>query len=82
MSKYVTIRVVSDDTGNPMSGSLVGVWVHQALASGLKEEKYTNSSGEASFDLDVDSGAEITIYVDHSEKASRQPIRGQHTVYA
>ena len=76
--RYVSVRVV-DSGGRPQRDVRVGIEVHQFLASGVKTE-YTNSDGVAQFSLDVDDGAEITVYANGNEKVRRGSIRSEYTV--
>lgn len=76
--KYVSVRVV-DSGGRPLRDSRVGIEVHQFLAGGMKSE-HTNSDGLCEFQLDVDKGAEITIYVDGNLKVSRGSIKSDYKV--
>ena len=77
--KYVKVRVVNSN-GSPQSGSRVAIHVSQFAASGSVPEKYTDSSGEASFSLDIDNSAEITVYVEGKEKVEKGPIRSEYTI--
>ncbi len=56
----------------------MSVWVYQFLASGSVGEKYTDSNGEVEFDLDLDSGAEISISVNGTERSPRAAPRGEY----
>ncbi len=76
--KNVLVRVY-DGGGKPAHNARVSLWVYQFAASGSKE-KYTNSDGEAEFDLDIDEGAEISISVNSSEKISRGSVKGSYRV--
>ena len=77
--RYVSVRVVNS-SGQPSHGTRVALDVHQAFASGMKAE-YTNSEGGlAEFTLDVDDGAEITVYAEGNEKVKRGSIRSSYTV--
>ena len=78
--RYVSVRVV-DSSGRPQRDTRVGIEVHQFAAGGVKTE-YTNSDGLAEFELDVDEGAEITVYVNGSEKVRRGSIRSEYKVSA
>ncbi len=75
----VLVRVYSS-SGRPVSGARVNVYVYQFLAYGYVPEQYTDSDGEAEFDLDVDNGAEISISVDGSERVGRGRIRGSYRI--
>ena len=77
--KYVTV-IVTDSAGNPLPQVRVAIFICQFAASGMKEAEYTNSAGEADFRLDVDTNAEIEIYVDGNVAVPRGPIRGEYIV--
>ena len=74
----VLVRVYNS-SGSPAQGIKVDLWIYQFLASGGKEG-YTDSDGEVEFDLDIDSGAEISISVDGSERVSRGAVRGSYRI--
>lgn len=76
--RNVLVRVFKSD-GRPAQGERVSIWVSQFLASGVKEQQ-TNSDGEAEFNLDIDSGAEISISVNSSEKVSRGSVKGSYRI--
>ena len=77
--KYVTVRVVNS-SGSPVSNAKVSVYVHQFLAEGMKNPEYTNSDGEAEITLDIDDGAQISIYVNGSERVGRGNVRATYTI--
>lgn len=77
--RYMTVRVV-DASGKPRSNTRVGIYIHQALASGMADTVYTDSNGEADFTLDVDEYAEIGVYVDGNEKIRREKIKATYHV--
>lgn len=77
--KYATVRVV-DSGGRPQSNAKVSVYVHQFAAEGMKDAQYTNSDGETDFKLDIDDGAQISIYVNGSEKVGRGSVRSEYKV--
>jgi hypothetical protein len=76
--RYISVRVV-DSTGRPKYYSRVVLEINQFLANGVKEA-HTDGDGLAQFQLDVDDGAEITVYVDGTESISRGPIRADYKV--
>ncbi len=77
--QYMTVRVV-DGSGRPQHNAKVSVYISQTLASGMKDPEYTNSDGEAEFRLDVDTGAQITIYVNGNEKISNTSVKSEFKV--
>ena len=77
--RSVLVRVF-DAGGRPVSGARVVVWVYQFLAGGAVPEQYTNSSGEAEFNLNVDASAEISIRVNGTDKILRGAIQGSYRV--
>lgn len=76
---YTMVRIV-DSGGRPQSGIKVSIFVSQFLASGFRPEQYTNTDGEAEFSLDIDNGAELTIYANGQEKISKGPVRADYRV--
>ena len=64
MARHMTVRVV-DGTGRPKKGARVGVYIHRFMASGFKDNQYTDSNGDAEFELSDDS--RVTLDVDGSE---------------
>jgi len=79
--RYVTVRVV-DSGGRPRSGVRVALYVYQFAASGMKDPQWTDSNGEADFTLDIDEGAEISVYVDGQERVGRGRVRAEYKVVA
>lgn len=81
--RYVTVRVV-DSSGKPQHNACVGIYVSQFAASGMKEDSYTDSNGEAEFRLDIDTYAKIGIYVNGNEKVSNSEVRSEFkiTIYS
>jgi hypothetical protein len=77
--RNVLVRVY-DSGGRPVSNARIGIEVHQFLAGGVLPYKYTNSNGEAEFDMDIDQSAEITIYVNGTEKVRRGSIQGLYRI--
>ena len=80
MKRSVQVRV-RNSGGQPISSVRVGIEVHQFAAGGFMPNEHTDSSGEAVFNLDTDTSAEITIYVDGQPKTKRGYIEGQYTIY-
>ena len=79
MSKNILVRVYNS-SGGPVSGARVSIMLYQTLAGGMLPDNYTNSSGEAEFNADADSGAEAEIYVNGDKKVSRGSIRGDYRI--
>lgn len=46
----------------------------------MKGPEYTNSDGEANFSLDIDDGAEITVYVNGNAKVGRGSVRSEYKI--
>lgn len=76
--RYISVRVV-DSSGKPVYYAKVTLWIYQFMASGSKE-KYTDHEGLAEFDEDLDSGAEVSISVNGSEKVKRSSIKAEYKV--
>lgn len=74
--RNVLVRVY-DSSGRPAYYAKVVMNIYQFAAGGQKEA-YTNSNGEAEFDLDVDNFAEIAISVNGNEKYRRGRIEGSY----
>ena len=75
----IMVRVVGSD-GRPRSSERVSVYVYQFGASGMKEAVYTDSDGEADFDLDIDTHGEISIYVNGNEKVGRGSVKSEYRI--
>ena len=76
--RNVLVRVF-DGNGRPAQKERVSIWVYQFLAGGVKEQQ-TDSNGEAEFNLDIDSGAEISISVNSKECVSRGSVKGSYRI--
>ncbi len=77
--KHTTILVV-DGGGRPQSNARVALEIHQFAAGGMKGPEMTGSDGRADFSLDIDDGAQITVYVDGKEKVGRGRVRSEYKV--
>ena len=77
--RNVTVHVKWGN-GEHQSNARVALWIYQFVASGMTGAEYTNSNGEAYFRLDVDSGAEVSVYVERQERIIRRPIREDYYV--
>lgn len=55
-----TIRVHVNNAG---SGTKVSLFIYQTVASGMTSPEYTNSEGDAYFDVDTDQYAQAEVYV-------------------
>lgn len=67
--------------GKPSHGARVSVQIHQFMAGGFTPDQNTDTEGIASFALDIDSGAEITVYVNGQPKTHRGSPHGQYQIY-
>lgn len=76
--KYTTVRVV-DSGGRPQSGAKVSIYIHQFAAEGMKGPQYTNPDGKADFSLDIDDSAQISVYVNGTEKSGRGSVQSEYT---
>lgn len=76
--KNVLVRVF-DGNGKPTQNARVNIHVYQFLASGQREQ-YTDSNGEAEFDLNIDDGAEISIGVNSTERVRRGSVKGSYRI--
>lgn len=74
--RNVLVRVF-DSGGRPVSNARIGIGTF-GIDSGVLPNKYTNSNGEAEFDLD--EWGDINIYVNGDEKVSRGPIQGSYRI--
>lgn len=70
---------VFDGSGRPAQNERVSIWVYQFLAGGVKEQQ-TDSNGEAEFNLDIDSGAEISVNVNSKEYVKRGSVKDGYRV--
>ncbi|HWD38190.1 MAG TPA: hypothetical protein VG944_05025, partial [Fimbriimonas sp.] len=78
--RFVSVRVIGSD-GRAVKDARVSIEIHQFMAGGFTPEQRTDSSGETSFDIDADSGAECTVYVNGHAQVKRGSIQGQYKVY-
>ena len=74
--RNVLVRVF-DSGGRPVSNARIGIGTF-GINSGVLPNEYTNSSGEAEFD--VDEYGDINIYVNGNEKVRRGPIQGSYRI--
>lgn len=69
----VTVKVVSKSSGNPVKGKKVAL----GMSSGVTHGEWTNSDGEAHFDVKPNHGK---VYVDGSKKHEGH-LSGRVVVY-
>ena len=73
----VTVKVVYQSTGKPAEGRKVALYVSSFLASGVTDTEYTDSNGEAHFDVVSTDGE---VYVDGSTKHKGR-LAGRVVIY-
>jgi len=73
----VTVKVVYQSTGKPAKDRKVALYVSKFLASGVTNSEYTDSNGEAHFDVESTDGE---VYVDGSTKHKGR-LAGRVVVY-
>lgn len=73
----LTVKVVYKNSGKDAEGKKVALYVSRFMASGVTRGEWTDSRGEAHFDVDSCEGE---IYVDGSTKYKGR-ISGRHVVY-
>lgn len=73
----VTVKVVYEKSGKPAEGKKVALYVSRFLASGVTSGEWTDSRGEAHFDIEPCSGK---VYVDGSTKYDGH-LSGRMVVY-
>lgn len=61
----ITIKVCSKSSGNPVKGKKVAIGVNSLLSGGVTKGEYTDSSGEAHFDIKPCNGK---VFIDGSTK--------------
>jgi 5-hydroxyisourate hydrolase-like protein (transthyretin family) len=52
----VTVRVIHQSSGKPAEGEKVSLYVSRFMASGVTDPEYTDSNGEAHFDVESTDG--------------------------
>jgi 5-hydroxyisourate hydrolase-like protein (transthyretin family) len=73
----VIVKVVYQSTGKPAKDRKVALYVSKFLASGVTNSEYTDSNGEAHFDVESTDGE---VYVDGSTKHKGR-LAGRVVVY-
>lgn len=73
----VTVKVVYKSSGKPAEGKKVALYVSRFLASGVTDSQWTDSDGEAHFDVESTDGE---VYVDGSTKHKGR-LAGRVVVY-
>ncbi len=67
----VTVKVVDKHKGQPVKGARVSLYISGFLTGGVTQARYTDDSGEASFDYDSAS----IVYV-NGQEAKKGSLRG------
>jgi len=73
----VTVKVVYKSTGKPAEGRKVALYVSRFLASGVTDTEWTDSDGEAHFDVESTEGE---VYVDGTSRHKGR-LAGRVVVY-
>lgn len=73
----ITIKVVSQSSGNPVKNSKVTLGFDGLFTGGTTDSQYTDSNGEAHFDTEPRKG---TVYVDGRDKHNGH-LSGRVVVY-
>lgn len=73
----VTVKVVSQSSGKPAEGKKVSLYVSKFFESGVTPPQYTDSNGEAHFDIESTDGE---VYVDGSTKHKGR-LAGRVVIY-
>jgi hypothetical protein len=73
----VTVKVIYESSGKPAENRKVALYVSRFLASGVTDTEWTDSRGEAHFDIEPCDGE---IYVDGSTKYKGR-LSGRMVVY-
>ena len=73
----VTVKVVYKGSGKPAEGRKVSLYVSRFLASGVTDSEWTNSDGEAHFNVESTDGK---VYVDGSTKHEGR-LAGRMVIY-
>jgi len=73
----VTVKVVYQSTGKSAEGRKVSLYVREVFAGGVTPSQYTDSNGEAHFDIESTEGE---VYVDGSTKHKGR-LAGRIVVY-
>ncbi len=73
----VTVKVVYQSTGKPAVGRKVSLYIREVFAGGITLPQYTDSNGEAHFDIESTEGE---VYVDGSTKHKGR-LAGRIVVY-
>ncbi len=73
----ITVKVVYQSSGKPAEGRKVALYVSRLLSGGVTDSQYTDSNGEAHFDIESTDGE---VYVDGSTKHKGR-LAGRIVVY-
>lgn len=73
----VTVKVVSKSSGNPIEGKKVALGISGLLSGGVTRGEWTDSNGEAHFDVKPSHGK---VFVDGSTKHEGH-LSGRVVVY-
>lgn len=73
----VTIKVIHESSGKPAEGKKVALYVSRFMASGVTDGEWTDSRGEAYFDVDPCEGE---VYVNGATKYKGR-LSGRIVVY-
>lgn len=73
----VSIKVVWRDSGKPAKDQKVAIGINSFLSGGVTKGQYTNSDGEAHFDIDPCEGQ---VFINGSTK-HEGTIKGRVVIY-
>jgi hypothetical protein len=79
MAQHVEVQVL-DRYGRAVNNERVSIFPTQIAAGGGVPDQWTDTTGLARFDLEVEENAEVILYVRGREQVSRSPLRSRYRI--
>lgn len=73
----ITVKIIRKSSGDPIKGKMVALGIDALFSGGVTRSEWTDSDGEAHFDLKPSQGK---VFVDGSNKYERH-LSGRIVVY-
>lgn len=79
MAQHIEVRVL-DRYGRPVSNERVSIFPTHVRQTGGMPDQFTDATGLACFELELDVDEEVILYVKGREQVPKSPLRARYQV--
>lgn len=79
MAQHIEVQVL-DRYGRPVSNERVSIFATHIRSTGGSPDGFTDKTGTAQFDLDLEENEEVILYVRGREQVPRSPLKARYQV--